>query len=59
MPVYRRVQDNTEFDRDKEYVCYECNTGFDEPVERERRHGGMDSKPRALMDYEDGEELTN
>lgn len=39
-PVYERERDNTQYDRDAKYVCYECGTGVDDPVERPEKPGG-------------------
>lgn len=36
-PIHVRKQDNTVIDPDKEFVCYECRKGFDEPVSRQSR----------------------
>lgn len=36
-PIHERKQDNVVIDPDKQFICYDCRKGFDEPVERESR----------------------
>lgn len=50
-PIYKRVQDNTVYDRDKEFVCYDCQVGFDEPVERKAKTNGSHDSIEQLPDH--------
>ena len=49
-PVYRRVDreyNNRGFAPDAPFVCYDCSTGFNEPVEREEHISSGSPGPRS------------